>query len=270
MPAIILGVLHLYIGARLLPELAVSPGARVGGVLLLALSCGLMLAGLMARSIQSRARADRVASAGLLAMSLFSSLFVFTLLRDLVLLAAIVSLPTRYVHLLSSATALLTPALAGFVTLVGLAGARRRARIVTVNVPLPNLSPALQGFTIAQISDVHVGSQIKESYVAAIVEAVNSLNADLVAVTGDLVDGSVRDLARHIAPLGGLKARHGAFAVTGNHEYYSGERAWTAEFRRLGLHVLLNEHVVVRHKGVPLVIAGVTDYSAHQFRPGAA
>jgi predicted MPP superfamily phosphohydrolase len=267
MPLIILGLLHLYIGARLLPDLAVSPGIRVGGALLLVLSCGLMLAGLMARSMQPRTLADKVAAAGLLAMSLFSSLFVFTLLRDLILLAAIVSLPGRYVHLLLSATALLAVALAGWVTMVGFAGARRRARIVTVNVPLANLPSALQGFTIAQISDVHIGAQIKESYVAAIVEAVNGLNADLVAVTGDLVDGSVRDLAPHIAPLGRLKARHGAFAVTGNHEYYSGERAWTAEFRRLGLRVLLNEHVVVRHRGAPLVIAGVTDYSAHHFDP---
>ena len=266
-PVTLLGLLHLYIGARLLPDLSASAGIRVGGALLLLLSCGLMLAGLMARSMQPRALADKVAAVGLLAMSLFSSLFVFTLLRDLVLLAAIVSLPARYVHTLVSVTALLAVALAAFVTLVGFAGARRRARIVTVDVPLANLSPALQGFTIAQISDVHVGSQIKESYVDAIVAAVNHLNADLIALTGDLVDGSVEDLARHIAPLGRLRARYGAFVVTGNHEYYSGERAWTREFRRLGLHVLLNEHVVVKHKGAPLVVAGVTDYSAHHFDP---
>jgi predicted MPP superfamily phosphohydrolase len=114
---------------------------------------------------------------------------------------------------------------------------------------------------------VHVGSQIKRSYVEAIVDAVNSLGADLVAVTGDLVDGSVRDLSAHIEPLGRLRARYGAYLVTGNHEYYSGEPAWTAEFRRLGLRVLLNEHVVVRHGGSPLVLAGVTDFSAHHFNP---
>jgi len=267
MPVIILGLLHLYIGLRLLPDLAASPGVRVGGAVLLFVSCALMLAGLMARSIQPRAVADRVAAVGLLAMSLFSSLFVFTLLRDIVLLVAIVSLPVRYVHTLESATALLALALAAFVTLVGFAGARRRARIVSVDVPLANLPEALHGFSIAQISDVHVGAQIKRNYVDAIVDAVNGLDADLVAVTGDLVDGSVQDLARHIAPLGRLKARHGAFLVTGNHEYYSGERAWVAEFRRLGLRVLLNEHVVVRHRGASLVIAGVTDYSAHHFNP---
>jgi|HubBroStandDraft_5_1064220.scaffolds.fasta_scaffold03713_3 predicted MPP superfamily phosphohydrolase len=267
MPLIILGLLHVYIGVRLLPDLASSPGVRVGGALLLVVSCALMLAGLMSRSMQPRAVADRVAAVGLLAMSLFSSLFVFTLLRDLVLLVGIVALPARHVHMLVAVTAQVVVGLATFVTLVGFAGARRRARIVSVEVPLANLPAALQGFSIAQISDVHVGSQIKQKYVDAIVDAVNGLDPDLIAVTGDLVDGTVHDLSRHIAPLGRLSARHGTFLVTGNHEYYSGERAWTAEFRRLGLRVLLNEHVVVRHGGAPLVVAGVTDYSAHHFDP---
>ena len=266
-PVIILGLLHAYIGLRLLPDLAASPGVRFGGALLLLGSGALMLAGLRARSIQSRVLADRVAAVGLFAMSLFSSVFVFTLLRDIVLLMAIVSLPVRYVHTLQATTALLVVGLAAFVTLVGFAGARRRARIVSVEVPLTNLPEALQGFTIAQISDVHVGSQIKRNYVDAIVDAVNSLGADIVAVTGDIVDGTVPDLQRHIAPLSRLKARYGAFLVTGNHEYYSGARAWIEEFRRLGLQVLLNEHVVIWHRGAPLVVAGVTDYGAHHFNP---
>ena len=267
MPVMILGLLHVYIGVRLLPDLTATPWGRVAGALLLLMSCGLMLAGLKSRSMQSRAVADRIARAGLLAMSLFSSLFVFTVLRDVTLLLAIVALPARYVHLLVALTARLVPLLAVAVTLVGFAGARRRARIVTVEVPIANLPAELQGFSIAQISDVHVGSQIKRDYVDAIVDAVNSLGADLVAVTGDLVDGSVRDLSAHIEPLGRLRARYGAYVVTGNHEYYSGEPAWTAEFRRLGLRVLLNEHVVVRHGGAPLVLAGVTDFSAHHFNP---
>jgi predicted MPP superfamily phosphohydrolase len=266
-PLIILGLLHLYIGARLLPDLSALPDVRVGGALVLLTSCALMLAAMMSRSIWPRSVGDRVAAVGLLTASLFSSLFVFTLLRDLLLLIAIVALPARYVHPLQGATAPLIVAMAVFVTLVGFVGARRRARIVRVEVPLENLPRALHGFSIAQISDVHVGPQIKKHQVDAIVEAVNTLNADLIAVTGDLVDGSVRDLAPHVAPLGRLNARHGVFLVTGNHEYYSGEAAWTEEFRRLGLRVLLNEHVVVRHRGTAVVVAGVTDYSAHHFNP---
>jgi predicted MPP superfamily phosphohydrolase len=139
--------------------------------------------------------------------------------------------------------------------------------LVEVTVPIANLPRALHGFSIAQISDLHVGATIKRAFVERIVARVNALDADLIAVTGDLVDGSVLQLSSHTAPLAGLTARHGAFFVTGNHEYYSGERAWTAEIRRLGLTVLKNQHVVLRHDGASLVLAGVTDYTAQHFDP---
>ena len=128
-------------------------------------------------------------------------------------------------------------------------------------------SPALHGFTIAQITDLHVGATIKCAYVDAVVDAVNALEADLIAVTGDLVDGSVHELASHTAPLARLSARHGAYFVTGNHEYYSGAAAWTTELRRLGLTVLENEHVVVRHETADVIVAGVTDFGAHHYDP---
>jgi hypothetical protein len=155
--------------------------------------------------------------------------------------------------------------LTGFVTLSGLVLALRRPRVVLVDIPVTDLPKALHGFSIAQISDVHVGPTIKRGFVEKIVARVNGLKADLIAVTGDLVDGSVQQLSAHTAPLAGLTARHGAYFVTGNHEYYSGERAWTAEIRRLGLQVLKNEHVVLEHNGASLVLAGVTDLSAHHF-----
>jgi hypothetical protein len=164
-----------------------------------------------------------------------------------------------------SATAV--PALAVFMTVVGLYIAKRKPRVVEVEIPVSNLPEDLRGFSIAQITDVHVGPTIKRAFVEGIVDRVNALEADIVAVTGDLVDGTVQQLAAHTAPLSRLAARHGAYFVTGNHEYYSGERAWTAELRRLGLQVLKNEHVVLRHNGSSLVLAGVTDFSAHHFDP---
>jgi predicted MPP superfamily phosphohydrolase len=87
----------------------------------------------------------------------------------------------------------------------------------------------------------------------------------MVAITGDLVDGSVGDLSTHTAPLAALASRHGTYVVTGNHEYYSGAPAWIRELRRLGTRVLLNEHVVLEHEGARIAVAGVTDYSAHHF-----
>ena len=164
-------------------------------------------------------------------------------------------------------TAIATIGLAILATLIGLFNARRRAAVVDVEVPVANLPAELHGFSIAQISDVHVGPTIKREYVAAIVDAVNGLDADVIAVTGDMVDGSVRQLAAHVAPLSQLRSRHGTYFVTGNHEYYSGALAWNEEFRRLGMHVLMNEHVVLIHRDRQIVVAGVTDYSAHHFDP---
>jgi hypothetical protein len=150
----------------------------------------------------------------------------------------------------------------------GMFNARRLAPVKEIEIALPGLPQALHGFTIAQICDIHVGPTIKRGYLQSIVNAVNRLNADMIAVTGDIVDGSVRHLSAHTTPLAQLSARHGAFFVTGNHEYYSGAQEWIAEFARLGLQVLENRHVILRHNGAELLVAGVSDYSAHHFEGG--
>jgi predicted MPP superfamily phosphohydrolase len=166
---------------------------------------------------------------------------------------------------LRTSTAEAVPLLGLGVTLLGYVNARRTARVVRVEIPIAGLPPALHGFRIVQITDIHVGPTIGERYVEAIVEAVNRLKPDLVAITGDLVDGGVIELARHVAPLQRLVSRHGSFFVTGNHEYYSGVEAWMAHLQRLGIEVLQNRHVVIEQDGARLVLAGVSDYSAGHF-----
>jgi predicted MPP superfamily phosphohydrolase len=202
------------------------------------------------------------------ATGFFSWLLVLSLARDLVLLAASPFLDAAahadWARLSALAVIGLTPA----ITAAGFFMARRVAAVRHVEVRVDGLPEGLEGFTIAQITDIHVGPTIKGDFVQRIVERVNGLEADMVAITGDLVDGSVRELAVHTAPLAHLRSRHGTYVVTGNHEYYSGAPAWIAELRRLGTRVLVNEHIVIEHDGAKLAVAGVTDYSAHHFDPG--
>jgi uncharacterized protein len=261
----LLGLLHAYIGWRVVPDLGAS--VQIAGAGVVAASFAMMLLAILARGRLPRMQAARLAGPGLFMAGFFSSLLVLTLLRDLLLLVGFVTLSPAHEYTLRSITAFSVVVLAVLATAVGFAAARRRARIVHVDVPIRNLPAALHGFSIAQISDVHVGTSIRKEYVDAIVDAVNGLRPDVIAVTGDMVDGPVGELGSHIAPLARLSARHGTFLVTGNHEYYSGAGPWITEFRRLGLKVLLNEHVVLTHDGAPLVIAGVTDFSSGQFNP---
>jgi uncharacterized protein len=254
-----------YIAWRVLSALSVGPVGVCAGMALLITCCVVIPLAVRNHAIRSPGLADLLTWVGVVSMGFFSSLLVFTLLRDLMLLSARLFLSAGQAAALVAPSARWTLALTTFVTLVGFLFARRRPRIVEVDIPVTGLPEALRGFSIAQISDVHVGATIKRGFVERIVALVNGLQADLIAVTGDLVDGSVQQLSRHTAPLAGLSARHGAYFVTGNHEYYSGERAWTAEITRLGLRVLKNEHVVLNHNGASLVLAGVTDLSAHHF-----
>jgi predicted MPP superfamily phosphohydrolase len=269
--ALLLGLsvsLHLYIGARIVPAFP-GPLLAAGLTLVLVASALFMPLGLLARRLAKPPVADTLAWLGLLFMGLFSSLLVFTVLRDALLalawvvdLAASGALPMQG---LRTVTAAAVPLLAFAVTFLGYLNARRTAGVVTVEIPVAHLPAALHGFTIVQISDIHVGPTIRGRYVEAIVEAVNRLKPDLVAITGDLVDGSVAELAAQVAPLQRLVSRHGSYFVTGNHEYYSGVDAWMAQLERLDITVLQNRHVVIEQGGAKLVLAGVSDYSAGHF-----
>ena len=252
-------LLYAYVGVRLLAPFE-WPAQLAGGALLLGL-LALMPKGWYVREGRWGVLLPWVA------MGSFSWLLVLTLARDVALLAALPfasgAALAEWTRLSAAGVLVAVP----LITAIGFAMARRVAAVRDVEVPLPHLPAALDGFTIAQISDIHVGPTIKREFVAGVVERVNRLKPDVVAITGDLVDGSVRELSPHTEPLGGLASRHGTYVVTGNHEYYSGAGAWIRELRRLGARVLLNEHVVIEHDGAKVALAGVTDYSAHHFDP---
>ena len=264
-------LLHGLVAWRLLPALDPAWAAGLAPVLLA--SALLLPMGLLAHRVARGALADRLAWVGLLCMGLFSSLLVLTALRDVLLAAVWVAAALGWSPAqallpgLRDGSALVVPVAALLVTVLGFWNARRTARVVRVDVPVAALPAALEGFTVAQITDIHVGPTIKQHYLQAIVRKVNALEADMVAITGDLVDGKVHELTDHVAPLAQLRSRHGSFFVTGNHEYYSGAHAWMAELRRLGVRVLMNEHVVLQQNQAAVVLAGVADFHADRFDP---
>jgi predicted MPP superfamily phosphohydrolase len=142
----------------------------------------------------------------------------------------------------------------------GLAKARQTPQVKEVRVPITDLPENFDGFRIVQLTDVHISPTFRRSCVEEIVAVVNTLNADIVALTGDLVDGTVGQLADDVAPLEEIKSARGNYFVTGNHEYYSGVIEWIAEVRRLGFTVLINEHRIITSGKSKMLLAGVTDY----------
>jgi predicted MPP superfamily phosphohydrolase len=138
-------------------------------------------------------------------------------------------------------------------------------KIKEVKVPIKFLPKELDGFRIAQISDLHIGSTIHRDYVQDVVNKVMSTSPDLIAVTGDLVDGFPGQLKGHMEPLKNLRAPLGTFYVTGNHEYYWGVEAWLDQVTQLGFTPLLNENRTIEKGGVKILVGGVTDTGAHEF-----
>jgi hypothetical protein len=149
----------------------------------------------------------------------------------------------------------------------GMASVLKPVAVKRVRVPLAKLPASLSGYTIVQISDIHVGPTIGRGFIEQLVARINALEPDLVAITGDLVDGTVEQLGALVAPLRDLRARDGVYFITGNHEYYSGANEWVAFLPTLGIRVLRNERVAIRGEG-GFDLAGVDDWEADRFGHG--
>jgi predicted MPP superfamily phosphohydrolase len=152
----------------------------------------------------------------------------------------------------------------GVIGVGGLVNGLRGFDVRKVRIGLARLPAAASGYRIVQMTDVHVGPTIGKEFVETLVRETNALAPDMVVITGDLVDGSVKELGALVAPLNELRAKDGVFFVTGNHEYYSGADEWIAHLGTLGVRVLRNERVDVR--GL-FDLAGVDDSSAARMLP---
>jgi predicted MPP superfamily phosphohydrolase len=150
----------------------------------------------------------------------------------------------------------------------GLRSAMRPPALQRVEIALERWPESLDGFRIVQISDLHIGPILGRAFAEQLVARVDALEPDLVALTGDLVDGSVRQLANEVAPLAGLRARHGVYFVTGNHDHYSGARRWCEKVRELGIHVLRNQRVEIRDGATVFDLVGVDDHHGSHFGGG--
>ena len=252
--------LHWYLGARLIRDVGMpEPFATIAWVMVW-LFFGSIFAGFLGGRLFPPRAAKIFQWLGFVWMGAFGLLLVTTSLSDLALFIAskvtVVDASWPQVRALA-VIGIVVPALVwGFYV-------SRRPETKRVEVKIPGLDPSLDGFRIVQISDVHIGETLTRDFAKKVTDQVNALSPDVVAVTGDMIDGSVARLRDEVAPLGGLRGKHGVFYVTGNHEYYHGGSSWEAEGRNLGFTVLHNEHRVVADG--KLVIGGVTDVEGARF-----
>ncbi|MBC8402337.1 MAG: metallophosphoesterase [Candidatus Marinimicrobia bacterium] len=278
-----LALLHGYVGMRLIPTLGFSGGWQIIAWGLLILLTFLPIAPILMRmnGIENKLT-DRLSWFGYTSLGFFTLIFLLVVVRDLgwsiwvsgvkligwskdmfgISSAQIMDFNPSRRQFVVTAMNLGLLSLTSGLSAYGLYQARREPTVMDVDIPIKNLPPELEGLRIVQISDIHVGPTIKRAFVQRVVDQVQSLKPDLIALTGDLVDGSVSHLSNDVVPLADLQARFGKFFVTGNHEYYSGVEHWLEQTDRLGFTNLLNEHRVLDINGVKLTVAGVTDLSA--------
>jgi predicted MPP superfamily phosphohydrolase len=134
-----------------------------------------------------------------------------------------------------------------------------------VQIPIPKLPRAMDGTRLAVVSDIHLGPLTGSQHMNRIVSMINSVDADVVCIVGDMVDGTVEELGRFAEPLRDIRSRQGAYFVTGNHEYYSGFQPWVDEVARLGVRPLRNERLEISTRGGVLDLAGVNDPGGAEF-----
>jgi predicted MPP superfamily phosphohydrolase len=153
-------------------------------------------------------------------------------------------------------------AIAAVLATVGVQQAIRVPPLKDIDIAIPGLAPSFDGYTLLQLTDLHISRLFPAAWTRAVVDRANGLHADLILITGDLIDGSLAARRADVEPLRDLRAADGIYVIPGNHEYFFSYHAWMAHFAAMGMHVLANAHAVLVRDGGALVLAGVTDQSA--------
>ena len=259
--AAVLGGGHWYIAQRVVLDARLP--ADLEGALLGSICLGLAL--LVLQPVGERLLrppwSRLIAWPASLWMGLFFYLFLLVAFSDLLVVLGGALGPGQWDAAgLARARAMGVVAVALCFVATGIRGGLADPALKRLDIWLERWPDSLDGFRIVQLSDIHIGPIRGREFSQHLVERVNALSPDLVALTGDLVDGSVSKVASDVAPFGSLRARYGVFFVTGNHDHYSGAARWCDVVRGLGIRVLRNERVTLTVDGVAFELAGVDDH----------
>ena len=270
---------HIYLWRRLARDLTDRPWLRRAILIGLLSMVALVVCAMALPRVVGRGSAGPFVFGGLLWMGAAFYLLVFLWLFDLIRLGnwLIAKLRKRdpasetwlgdpgrrqFLARLTAGGALLA---SGGLSALAVRAARSQITTPEVPVRLDRLPAALSGFRIALLSDMHLGPTLGADFTRRVVDATNALRPDAVVIVGDLVDGKVELIGQDVAPLADLRAEHGVFFTTGNHEYYVGVRPWLAFLGRIGIQVLDNRHVSIGDRapgGARFVLAGINDRQA--------
>ncbi|MGE2832338.1 metallophosphoesterase [Mycobacterium sp. SMC-4] len=265
----ILGLMHVYVWKRLVKDTTAPGRIRIVCSVLLGVLLVLLIAALIVPRVADVTASRWLAWPGYLWFGVVAYLVLTLAALEPIRLVRWLwrkrrppeepESPERRVFLSRVAAVAAGTATVGLVG-TGLVNALGPPQTLRVPVRLPRLNPAFDGFRIAVVSDIHLGPLLGRAHTERIVRMINETEPDLVAVVGDLVDGTVAELGPAAEPLQDLVAREGAFFVTGNHEYFVEDTAeWLRELERLGLNLLRNEHTSIRRDGAAFDLAGIND-----------
>lgn len=273
---LVLFTLHGYVVFKILPVLGLNNNPTILILFITAVLSFLPILPPILRMIGFENRAiDKFSLIGYTSFGFFSFTFMIFLFRDFFIIVMNVienffKVPIPLDHtkrdFLIKMSSLAILSSSSVSTVYGFYNSRKGPLIKNQVVFLKNLPKEFDNFTIAQISDLHVGPTIKKPYVLNVLDEISKVNPDMIAVTGDLIDGSVDHLKKDLEPFMDLSAPYGTYFVTGNHEYYSGVDQWLDETDRLGMINLVNSNTKIIKSKSEIFLAGITDYRAHQIK----
>lgn len=269
----VVGYAHLYLYRRMVVPLIARPAFRKA---ILGFALALLALGLLGRFLAQWLDPETSRPLALVAI-VWTGFLLYLLLLTVVTHGGLgfvwkrrptLASPERRALLLAGARAG-SLVVAGGLSTYGTWRAFMPPELTETVLPVRGLPRELEGFSIVQLTDVHVGPVIQTAFLDELVRIANAARPDLTVITGDLVDGRVERLGDFVRRLSLLRARWGVHFITGNHDYYSGANAWTAFVASLGINVLRNRSMLVGDAGASLRLIGVDDWSAPRFgEPG--